>query len=371
MNNFDHSPSGITSQGVPRQIGFDVTRAVALIGVVMMNYHGYLNDQDRDQHWWDRLFDVYTGLLSTRFAAAFVLVAGAGVALMSRRALTDRHEAGIIRWRLVRRGLLLMFGGFFLNMAWPGTIIFYYGAYFLASSLFFTWKNRSLIVLATMSSVIAVVVACWEALRQDAGYSTQWMHPTEIHTPQDFLIRTFIAYTHPVFPWLTFFCLGILVGRNSNWLQQHRRSIIGFCLMVLAFTYGLTTVLDIADLRRQPIIHIVTSMRPSLGLSYIVSTAAIAILALLIISRIAEANNENRIIIHLQRSGQMTLTLYLLHVLIFYIFVRWFEVISTRGLATALIFAVGYWLLAITSASWWQHRFGRGPAERLYRIIGG
>ncbi len=73
--------------------GPDVVRAVALIGVVAMNYHGYLilrgvesGAGSVDGGWLDELFDPWAGPLSTRFAATFVLVAGVGVTLLTRRA---------------------------------------------------------------------------------------------------------------------------------------------------------------------------------------------------------------------------------------------------------------------------------------------
>jgi uncharacterized membrane protein YeiB len=45
--------------------------------------------------------------------------------------------------------------------------------------------------------------------------------------------------------------------------------------------------------------------------------------------------------------------------------------ITPTGLDTALIFAGIFWVFAITIASWWEHHFGQGPTERLYRAIGG
>ena len=71
--------------------GPDVVRAVAMFGVVVMNYHGYLvirGGQLGDGQL-DRLFDPWTGPLSTRFAATFVLTAGIGVTLMTRSSIGD------------------------------------------------------------------------------------------------------------------------------------------------------------------------------------------------------------------------------------------------------------------------------------------
>ena len=93
------SAGGVTRDGsgeVPRRAeierlpGPDVVRAVALIGVVVMNYHGYLiiRGGARTGGWAAELFDPWTGPLSTRFAATFVLVAGVGVTLLTRRVWT-------------------------------------------------------------------------------------------------------------------------------------------------------------------------------------------------------------------------------------------------------------------------------------------
>ena len=64
-------PSRIGAIGSP---GPDVVRAVALIGVVMMNYHGYLMFRDgsfpAEDRVIDRFFDPFEGPLSTRFASS-------------------------------------------------------------------------------------------------------------------------------------------------------------------------------------------------------------------------------------------------------------------------------------------------------------
>jgi uncharacterized membrane protein YeiB len=67
----------------------------------------------------------------------------------------------------------------------------------------------------------------------------------------------------------------------------------------------------------------------------------------------------------------MTLTLYVLHALVFNVVVIRWHLIRPTGLDVALAFAAGFWLVAIILAAWWQHRFGIGPAEWIYRRFGG
>jgi uncharacterized membrane protein YeiB len=67
----------------------------------------------------------------------------------------------------------------------------------------------------------------------------------------------------------------------------------------------------------------------------------------------------------------MTLTLYLAHVVVFNLVVDWLGWIEPAGLDVALAFAAGFWVIGITAAVTWQRRRGIGPAERVYRAVGG
>ena len=145
----------------PRLVGPDVVRAIAMAGVVVMNYHGYLVNEGarRDGGWPYDLFDPWTGPLSTRFAATFVLTAGVGVTLMTRNA-TDRHRRSELRWRLASRGLLLYAFGLAFDFIWAGTILPYYGAMFLLAALMFTLRSRWLIVIGVVAAVAGWSIRC-------------------------------------------------------------------------------------------------------------------------------------------------------------------------------------------------------------------
>jgi uncharacterized membrane protein YeiB len=73
----------------------------------------------------------------------------------------------------------------------------------------------------------------------------------------------------------------------------------------------------------------------------------------------------------LRRAGQLTLSLYLAHVLVFNLLVDWLGWVEPAGTTSALLFAAGFWVAAIALAAWWQRRFVRGPAEYVYRAFGG
>ncbi|MCU1504891.1 MAG: hypothetical protein JWM12_4245, partial [Ilumatobacteraceae bacterium] len=86
-----------------RIIDLDVTRAIALVGVVLMNYQGYLiiDGGTQGTSFVNRVFDPFNGPLTTRFAAVFVMVAGMGITLMTKRSRLsgDRAAQSDDRWR--------------------------------------------------------------------------------------------------------------------------------------------------------------------------------------------------------------------------------------------------------------------------------
>jgi uncharacterized membrane protein YeiB len=106
-------------------------------------------------------------------------------------------------------------------------------------------------------------------------------------------------------------------------------------------------------------------------LLYTIGTAGTALVAWGVITWFSERHRNSETVQLLARAGQMTLTLYLLHVLVFNLVVDWLGWVGGTGLDTALIFAATFWALAIAVASWWRRLIGAGPLERLYRAFGG
>ena len=74
----------------------------------------------------------------------------------------------------------------------------------------------------------------------------------------------------------------------------------------------------------------------------------------------------------LRHAGAMSLTLYVAHALVFNLVVDWLGWVRPTGLDTALtVRRPPTGSSAIAAASWWHRRFGIGPAEWLYRRLGG
>ena len=368
----------VNRTGAPRLPGLDVTRAIALIGVVIMNYHGYLNggDDGIDRSWAERVFDPYDGPLSTRFAATFVLVAGMGITLLTNRSRLARSRVAIRddRWRLVRRGVLLYAVGLLIEWIWHGTILFFYGAFFVVGALLFTLALRWLVVIGTVAALAGAGIAWFRVEQSIDGHDTSWLDP-DITSPRNLLLRTFVGYTHPLLPWLAFLCAGIALGRWLPLAARYRNRVLAAGTVMFAATYAInylgTRALDDSGDAAERWRVLLSTGPFDRGLLYTVGTLGSSLVAFCIISTVADRFASTAPIRALQHAGQMTLTLYVGHVLFFNGVVHWYRLVGSTGLDTALALSVAYWVLAILFGAWWHRFIGMGPLERLYRGFGG
>lgn len=348
-----------------RRPGPDVVRALAMAGVVVMNYHGYLllRGAERGSGILDDLFDPWTGPLSTRFAATFVLTAGVGVTLMTRSSVDDPDRVREMRWRLVRRGLLLYGAGLAFDMIWPGTILPFYGAMFVLAALLVTLRSRWVLAVGVGAAMAAAGIRWWRYEAELDGHDTSWLTDPGPRSLRGLVFDVAVNGTHPLLPWLAFFCAGIVLGRLlvTTWWRP-AVAAGGFVL------YAASTLANSAATSDRS--GVMLSVDPfDRGLAYTSSALGTALLAFVAISWAADRFERARIVDALQRAGQMSLTIYLGHALVFNLMVDELDVIGPAGLASALTFAAVYWLTATALAVAYERRFGRGPAERVYRAL--
>jgi uncharacterized protein len=357
--------TSVAAGSKPRLPGPDVVRALALTGVVVMNYHGYLiiRGGERGSGWAGELFDPWTGPLSTRFAATFVLVAGVGITLMTARCRATGRGIGEMRSRLVRRGLALYLGGLLLDEVWPGTIIPYYGVMFMVAALIFTLSSRWLVAIAVGAVLAAWTIRWWRWEQALESESTTWLDSPSGGDVRGVAFDMFVNGTHPLLPWLAFLCCGMLMARafRFGWWRAGAMAA-GFALFALANIVNSTATTDfqLAFLSTDPLDR---------GAVYAASALGTALIAYCVIDWMAERFPVA--LDPLRRAGQMTLTLYLAHVLVFKFTVEQWGWIDPAGLDLALTFSLTFWVVGIVAAVAWSRRFGLGPAERLYRAIGG
>src|SRR5262245_56304077 len=138
----------MTNQSQPsRIVGYDLARALAILGMVVVHF-SIVIAKDWTQPAW--LASIVFGFLDGRAAATFVVLAGIGITLMSRRAVESGDPAALaeVRRRLVRRGFFLLAIGFVNLILWPGDILRVYGVSLLLATTLITASNRRLLIVA-------------------------------------------------------------------------------------------------------------------------------------------------------------------------------------------------------------------------------
>ena len=254
-----------------------------------------------------------------------------------------------------------------LDVIWAGTIILYYGAMFVVAAVLFTLATRWIVAIGLGSALAGWWIATWSFWRIEDGQSVEWLVRPGADSIRRHVFDVMVNGTHPLFPWLVFLCAGIVIGRYLR-VPGWRRwcNGLGFALFLTA-----TVVSQQADtafttqlLSRDPFDR---------GLVYVASALGTSLIAFASISWLADraTGTAAEIIDPLRRAGQMTLTLYIAHILVFNFVVDWADLVQPNGLGTALTFALAFWVVAIAAGAAWHARFGRGPAERVYRAIGG
>lgn len=113
-------------------VGHDAARALAVLGMVVVHF-SLVAAADRGGPAW---LAAVLGLLDGRAAATFVVLAGVGITLLSRRAVTaaDPVAPAAVRRTLTRRGVFPLAAGFVNLVVRPGDILRVYGVALLVSS---------------------------------------------------------------------------------------------------------------------------------------------------------------------------------------------------------------------------------------------
>ncbi len=140
--------------------GYDLARALAIIGMAFVNLRVILQLMGENV---SGTGDWIANWLMGRASAIFVVLAGVGIALLTRNAANDRAELSKARWRLLWRALFLAVIGWPFLIIWEGDILHYYAAFFLIGSLAFHRSTRWLLYATGIIAMLAVpVLVVWE-----------------------------------------------------------------------------------------------------------------------------------------------------------------------------------------------------------------
>jgi uncharacterized protein len=347
--------SNATSVSASRLPGYDVARALAVLGMIMVDVrHELLAYHGSSVFLW--LFDGLEG----KAAALFVLLAGAGLSLRTHRP-SEEYEPVIDHWPLVERALLLIGLGLLLMHLWEYDILHFHGVYLLLAIPLLRARSHTLWLLAIASVWIAMVLARqldWE------------LQPTL--TPSGAVRHVFFNGLYPVFPWIAFVLVGMAIGRLELGDARVRRRTLALAVVIAT----LTSLVDAFGHHERQ--HDVLGLggyadwlltwprapRPF----FIVSGSAFAVATICACIELSQRRAESRLVLALVATGQLAFTIYVIHVVAILVPLE-HGLLRGQPIELAFAYAVACYVAAIAFAFWWRRRWRHGPLEGLMRQI--
>ncbi|MDJ0646617.1 MAG: DUF418 domain-containing protein [Flavobacteriaceae bacterium] len=353
-----------------RIVGIDVTRALAIIGMIIVNFKMVFGQQGSS--WLKPIVSVFDG----KAAATFVVLAGIGIAFMTNTAVKnkDRGRLQIARKKIIKRALLLFVIGLSYILIWPADILHFYGIYMLLTLFFVTRKPKYALWFAFL---LILSYPLWMLL---LNYDTGWDFTNYSYegfwTPEGFLRNLFYNGFHPVLPWAAFMLIGLWFGRQNLHDFRFVKKALGVSLLIFILT-NLLSKLSIAFLSEgneaaaKELAQVLgTSPMPPLPI-YMLSGSSIAIAIICACILLAKRFENSAVIKALTKTGQLALTFYVAHVLIGMAVP---ELISSTAFGDySLSFSFGYALLfslgCIAFAVLWLRYKKMGPLEWILRKL--
>jgi uncharacterized protein len=354
-----------------RVIGVDVARAAAVFGMVVVNFKTVMVVESAGPEWlvW------MTGLLDGRAAATFVVLAGVGISLLSRRSRESGAPAAMARDQgtLIRRAVFLFLFGLGWLPVWPGDILHFYGVYICVAAFFLAAPTPRL--LGGASVLVLLFMVLLFTLNYETGWDWDTLNYEGFWTPAGILRHLLFNGFHPVVPWLAFMLVGMALGRLDLSDADIRTRVLRWSVpaVVLAETasWGLRRWIVAAALPAQNEADLLavlgTDPMPPV-LLYMVAAGGTAVTVVVACVWLGNRYRDSVWIEPLVATGQMALTLYVAHVMIGMGVLEAAGVLEDQSLPFALLAACIFCAAGAIFATTWMLRFQRGPLEWVMRV---
>jgi uncharacterized protein len=364
--------AAIPAVSAERVVGFDVARALAILGMVVVHF-SLVMATDRSGPGW---LNVVLGFLDGRAAATFVILAGVGVTLMSRRAVlsTDPHAIAKARRVLIFRGVFLLALGFINLLIWPGDILRVYGVSLLLAARLITASDRRLLLGAVGYAAGFAALFLMLDFEQNWNWATLSYHG--LWTPTGLVRNLFFDGFRSVFPWTGFVFFGMWLGR-LNLRNPAVNMRVFFAAMGTALGAEVVSWLCVSYFVARPrevdaeTVKALfgTESMPALPLFLLASGAeAVTVIALCV--RLS-GEGPSRYWQPLAATGQMALTWYFTHIVLGLGGVVALGLVSSQPLPVAAVCGVGFFAVAVLVSWLWKIAFQHGPLEWVMRKIAG
>jgi len=354
-----------------RIIGYDLARALAVFGMVVVNFKIVMGAEANGPTWLVGL----VGMLNGRAAATFVVLAGIGISLLSKkgRLMADQAQLQRDRNMLLKRALFLFVGGLLYTPVWPADILHFYGIYIALAALLLSASTRKLWVFSiTLVLGFAVMMLLFD---YSQGWDWETLEYSGFWSPSGMFRHLFFNGFHPVFPWLGFLLVGMVVGRQDmeNASVRKRIFVLGTATAITAeacswlLTNSLSQHGGVVD--GETITTLFgTGPMPPMPL-YIFAGAGTACAVITALVSFGLRYGEKGWLHPFVATGQLALSLYVGHVLLGMGTLEIMGKLEKQTLSFSLLASLVFCVVGLLFASIWRKRFKRGPIETLMRSL--
>lgn len=353
-----------------RIIGYDLARAFAVFGMVVVNFKIVMGAEKSGSSWLVNL----VGVLDGRAAATFVVLAGIGISLLSRKARDSGDSLALAgnRNTLLRRALFLFLGGLLYTPIWPADILHFYGVFLAVAAFLLTSSPTKLWIL------IGVLVSGFAIMAFVFDYEYEWNWETLEYsgfwTPQGMVRNLFYNGFHPVIPWLAFLLLGMVVGRLKMDSSSVRRRVFGAGLAMAVASEAISWLIirtfssegEVADKEAIAVVFGTGPMPPMPF--YMLAGAGTACAVIAASVSIGKRFQDAIWIRPFVATGQLALTLYVAHVVVGMTILEVIGRMENQTLPVSLIASAVFLVASVAFAHFWRRHFVRGPVEMLMRF---
>lgn len=346
--------------------GIDFARALALLGMILVNFKVVFGVHIPSES----LYSVFYSFLEGKAAALFIFLAGIGITLGYKKLQKD-EEIREYKKNLVKRAAVLFVVGIAYYPIWPADILHFYSFYILLG-VFLLMSNNMKIILSVIT-ILIISVLLLLTLDYSAGWDFETLEYIDFWSVEGFLRHIIFNGFHPVFPWSCFLLFGLLIGRiNLSDFSKRRKVllvssiafIIFYIVSILAESYysGMNLWEDFASG--------FLGMTPMPPTVWYIFTATLSSIIITIISiELFEIQFFKRIFSSIQTTGKFALTHYVFHVVIG--MTTLYTIFEPKDYVVEVIFpaSIIYFIFSVIFSVLWKKYLGSGPFERLLRKV--
>ncbi len=350
-----------------RIAGIDVARSLAVIGMIIVNFKMVFGSNG------STILKMFAGLFSGKAAATFVVLAGVGIALMSKNAVMthDVEKLKKIKFSVLKRAIFLFVIGLSYIPIWPADILHFYGIYMII--LLLLLEKKDIFLWVSYFGLIILFPCLMMYLNYETGWNFEIFEYTDMWTMNGFFRNLFFNGFHPVIPWTAFMILGFWFGRQDLYDSRFVRKMLRISAALFIFIEIIRTVVQLIlkQMNNTEIeMFFSTSPMPPFPL-YMISGSCFAIAVISFCILYCEKNRDQHVVKLLTNTGQLALTFYVAHVIIGMGLV---EILSSKRLGEysiefSLIYALLFSCVCVWFANWWKQRRTIGPLEQLMNRI--